>query len=556
MRSAKKSVERFQESWDYASQNQHKRWERNWKLYNNERVYVSYQGITNTFVPMTFSTVETLTAALCAGRPSIDFVPQDMYKYIATYFAKGKKPDLEALNAYFDYFWECDNWDAKSVKTVRGGFIYGTSCEWVYWDNDKPRLINLNVRDAIIDPSLTDPMQLITNPDDYYSGRRYFTTIDALKAEQVIDPKTGEMKPRFKNLDKVKTGFSSGDTTDKQFKDMDLGSLQTKDEVEVIEIWTGDSIQSVANRTVNIESRDNDLGIHCLVINRFIADESVIYGKAIVDVIAKPQELLNDVTNQRVDVVTDVMNPQAELDPLYQGWLDKVSTEPATVYPFKPGSLRYIAKPPVPADAFTETISLQNVIREATAADQIVQGVAATGGKPTATEINAQLNQAGERFGLYQQMLEREGFYQRAKIVYRMMLHYIKDIQLVPVKSMDGPKFRTYDPNQYDDSYEPQIRLDSTVKSNKAQISQAATQAFSEIIQDPTNNLWQAKKIMYPKMFDLDEEELDKIIGAQEPQAPAGPAAPADLAPGMPGAAPADLTAPVQPEVNPAGPIA
>jgi hypothetical protein len=96
--------------------------------------------------------------------------------YIVSYYQKDKKPDLKALNAQYDYYWECDNWDLKSIKTVRSCFIYDTACEWVYWDGNKPRIINMNVRDAIIDPSLTDPMQLITNADDYYSGRRYITT--------------------------------------------------------------------------------------------------------------------------------------------------------------------------------------------------------------------------------------------------------------------------------------------------------------------------------------------------------------------------------------------
>lgn len=531
MRSAKQTVDRFLESWNYAKDNHHSRWERNYKLYNNKRVLVSYEGITNTFVPMTFSQVETLTAALCAGRPSIDFVPQDMYRYIAAYYRTGAKPDLEALNAYFDYFWECDNWDTKSIKTVRGGFLYGTSCEWIYWDGDKPRIINMNVRDAIIDPSLTDPMQLITNPGDFYSGRRYMTTVDSLKSEQIVDPKTGNLKPRFKNLDRVQPGMQPGEETDKSFKDMDLGSLGTsKDEVEVIEVWTGDTITSVVNRCVTIEDRPNDLGIHCLVINRFIADESIIYGKSIVDVIAQSQELLNDVTNQRVDVVTDVMNPQAELDPLYSGWIEKVKNIPSTVYPFKPGSLRYIAKPQVPSSAFEEGINLQNTIREATAADQVVQGVSSGTGNTTATEINAQMNQAGERFSLYVRMLEREGFYQRAKIVYRMMLHYIKDRQLIPVKSTDGPKFRQYNPDQYDDSYEPQIRLDSVVQANKAQTAQAAQSAFQVIIADPTNDLWEAKKIFYPKMFDIDQPDLDRIIGASRPTAPTPPSALPDAA--------------------------
>lgn len=550
MRTAKQTVDRFTKSWTYAKTNHHRRWRRNWKLYNNKRALIGYKGITNTFVPLSFSTVETITAALCAGRPSIDFVPQDMYKYIQSYFVNGKKPDLKALNAQFDYYWDADNWDVKSIKTVRGGFIYGTACEWVYWDNDKPRIINMNVRDAIIDPSLTDPMQLWTNPNDYYTGRRYLTTLEALKAEQIIDPDKGELKNRFKNLDKVTPGLVSGDQTDKEWKDQNLGTLSEEgDTVEVIEVWDGERIKSIAQRTVTIEDRPNKLGIHCLVIHRFIADESIIYGKALLDVIAHPQELLNDVTNQRVDAVTDALNPQATLDPIYASWIPKLKNLPSSVYPFKPGSMEYLQKPRIDAAVFNETLGIKNDIREATASDQVVNGAQPTG-DPTATEVNTQVQQAGERFEIYARMLEREGFYQRAKIVYHMMLAYVQDKQLVPTMSIDGPKFRAFNPEQFDDSYEPQIRLDSQVKSNQQKTAGQATQAYEVIIADPTNDLWEAKKILYPKMFDIDEQELDLIIGQQKPQAlPAAGGLPPvpGTAPAAPGGAEAALAAPQAP---------
>lgn len=523
MRSATSVVKKFNASWDYAEQNHHDRWNRNWKLYNNKRHSPSYQGITNTFVPMSFSTVETLTAALCAGKPSVDFSPQDMYKYIQSYITNGKKPDLKALNAQYDYYWDCDNWDLKTIKTVRSGFITGTACEWVYWDGDKPRIINMHPRDAIIDPSLVDPMQLWTNPNDFYTGRRYHTTKAKLAEEQIVDPETGDLKPRFKNLDKITSGSADeGDETAKQLKEkMMLGSpAADEDTIEVIELVTGDKITSVANRTATIEDRDNDLGIHFLAIHRFIADENMIYGKSILDPIAASQELLNDVTNQRTDAVTEMLLPEREIDPAYASWIPKIKSGlPGTIYPFKPGTMQIIQKQQTNFNAFQETTNIKNEMREATGADQVVKGVAQDQ-QTTATEIKAQMNQAGERFGIYVRMLEREGLYQRTKIVYRMMLAYVTDKQLVPVNSMDGPKFRDFNPKEFDDTYEPQIRLEASVQASKQMDAKQATESYSILIQDPTNDLWEAKKILYPKMFDLSEEELDRIIGTEKPVQP------------------------------------
>ena len=51
------ALKKFDKSWNYAKKNHHKRWLRNWKLDNSIRTDVGYQGITNTFVPMSGGTI-------------------------------------------------------------------------------------------------------------------------------------------------------------------------------------------------------------------------------------------------------------------------------------------------------------------------------------------------------------------------------------------------------------------------------------------------------------------------------------------------------------------
>jgi hypothetical protein len=561
---AKKVLEQFTASWDYAKREQHPRWSRNRKLYNNERTNPSYQGLTDTFVPLTFSTVETVVAALGAGRPSTDFTPSDMYAYAAAYAKTGQKPDLKALNAAYDYYWDCDNWDLKTIKTIRNGLIEGLAGEWIYWDNDKPRIINLKARDIIIDPGLKDPMQLITDPDSTYAGRRFMTTIQALKKEKIVDPKTGKLVRRYNNLSQVTPGFTGSKETDEARRDMFTGALgANKDIVEVIEIWTGKTIRSIANRSnsFTIEDRDNEVGVIPLALTRFIADEEVIYGKSIIDPIAAPQELLNDITNQSVDAVTDILTPRWELDPTYVDQLATVAESSfGTVFPFAPGSLKPIDKPVVTNGAFNERMNIKDEIREATGAESIIQG-GTPKGSPTATEINAQSSNAGQRFELFVRMLEKEGFYQRAKIVYKLMRHYQKEMTLIPTMTVDGPKFHKFMPDNYTDDYEPKIQLQATVDSKKQNDIKEFTQSYQILIQDPTNDLYEAKKILYPKMFDIDEEQLDKIIGkdknaigadGQSPQlGPDGQPLPegadpnaAPVAPPMPPPSPTAVTAP------------
>lgn len=543
--------ERFDASWHY-SQTQHKRWERNWKLYNNQRTHESYVGITDTFVPMVYSTVETLTAALTVGRPSTDFAPQDIWQYAAVYALTDQKPDLKALNALYDYYWDCDNWDIKTMKSVRSGFNTGIMAEYIYWDIDKPRIINLPARDLIVDPNITDPMQLIVSPDNHYAGRRFLATKEDLEAVTIVDSKTGEYVKRYKNLDKIKplAGATGDSDIDKQNKEMLLGATNTESSnlVECVEIFAGDRQVTMVNRTLEIEDRENIFktqsrlrgdenprGIIPIAIGRFIPDESLLYGKSIIDPIAKPQELLNDMTNQSVDAVTDALNPQKELDPKYASWLPKITNAFGAVYPFTPGSLQPIRKDSIPANAFSERLNIKNEIRETTGADQIAKGVA-NDQQSTATEIKAQLSQSGQRFEIYVRMLERELLYQRAKIIYGMVRRFVTSPKSVPTHTQDGPKFYTFDPTQFSDDYEPIVRLEASIQDKRQREQSNAIRSLEILIADPSNNLYQVKKILYPKIIDLDETELDRIIGQEEqqPQMGAQAAAQSEVPPPVP----------------------
>ncbi len=406
--------------------------------------------------------------------------------------------------------------------------------EYIYWDIDKPRIINLPVRDLIIDPNLTDPMQLIYQPDTTYAGRRYLSTKDELESMTIIDPEKGEFTKRFKDLDKLKplSGFTGDDESDKRKKEMMLGAVNEKssDLLECIEIVSGDRQVTMVNRSVVIEDRENifktqarligDMNPQGLIpigVGRFIADESLLYGKSIIDPIAKPQELLNDMTNQSVDAVTDALNPQKELDPKYAGWLPKITNAFGAVYPFTPGSLQPIRKDSIPANAFGERLNIKNEIRETTGADQLVKGVSDEQ-DPTATQVKAQLNQSSQRFEIYVRMLERELLYQRAKIVYGMIRRFVTGPKSIPTMTPDGPKFYKFDPQQFSADYEPTVRLEASIRSTRQREQSEALQAYQLLIADPTNNLFQTKKILLPKIVNLDETELDRIIGQEEQQ--------------------------------------
>ena len=503
-------VDKFLASWKYAEGQYHTKWENAWKLYNSQRVHKSYEGVTDTFVPMVFSTIETMVAALGNGRPAFDYEAQ--YEW--------QESDTKALNALVDNFWDVDGWDAKIVGAIRQFLITGTAPLYFYWDIDKPRMIHFPVRDLIVDPNAT-------SPDNWqYAGRRYLTTKKELESYEVVNPETGDVEPRFKNLDRIEVKGKSEEETDKQRKEMLLGSTNPDDEdnVEVLEIWTEDRVYSVANRTALIEDienpykvqaklngEDNPKGLIPFVVLRNYTDESLFYGMGEVEPIKKPQELLNDLTNQYVDAITHALNPMAELDPDQISWIDKIESVPGRVYPFKPGTLQFMTPPQISNNAFSERMNIKNEIREASAVDQVVKGVAATSAA-TATEVKAQLNQAGQRIEIKAKMLEKDGFLQMGRLIFRMVRLFVTEETFVRVNTNQGKQFVPFDPARYYGEYVPSVQLEITAEQNNLESRAKALEAYQILIQDPTNNLRAIKERLLPKMFDLDAEDVMAIV--------------------------------------------
>lgn len=515
-----KVVDWFDQSWEYAQSNYHQKWEDAWLLYNNQRVDVAYEGVTNTFVPLTFSTIETMVAALAGGRPRFDFVPTK----------ESQETNTKVLNSLIDNYWDSDGWTIKVMHWIRSMLVYGTGVLYVYWDIDRPRIINVPIRDFIVDPTATNP------EDAHYMGRRYLTTKDTLKDFKVVDPEDGELKNRYKNINKIPDVGDEGQEreTDKEMKDMWIGSTLGNDasnkQIEVIEIWTEDRVYSVANRSVVIEDeenpyksqaqrrgRENPSGLLPFIPQRNYIDESLFYGKSEVDPIKQQQELLNDLTNQNNDAIVYALNPMYTLDPAYSDWIGEVENVPGAVYPFRPNALEPIKQPRIPTDAFNERMNIKDEIRETSSADEIIKGMTIAGGDRTATEISAQLDQAGQRFMLKISQIEEDGFPRLAKILLDMIQLFVETEQAVRVVGSDGIRWEQYDPEQFEGEFEVKVQLESTVTSNKTEESQQAQNMYAMFFDNPHVNQQELSKMMLQKAFDLDDDEVQKLTSPAQP---------------------------------------
>lgn len=554
-----KVVKDYGSAWEYTESSYHRTWEDCWKLYNNIRTDdgEAYEGIANTFVPMTFSTIETMVSAIAGGKPR--------FGYTAT--KKDQEQDTKVLTAKVDYFWDCDKWSIKTISWVRNVLMYGTGVVYLWWDIDKPRMINVPLRDFYIDPTAS------SIEDAAYIGRRFLTTLDELRSYEVVDPKTGKMEPMYKNLDKIELSKgedngNTGDPTDKQEKDMWMGSTipnAASTQVECIEYWDRekDRVYVIANRSVEIRNDENPYkkqakakgdkyakGLVPFVAQRDYVDEALFYGKGEIEPIMQEQELLNDLTNQTTDSVTYTLNQMYTLDPAFSDYINDVENIPGAVYPFPNGALQPVQKGIVPSAAFNQIANIKQEIRETTSASEVAKGVDQSVSNVTATQIQAQQMSAGQRFGIKLTQFEEEGFHDLGKLVFQMIQLFVSNKQNVRISDENGISWEEYDPDKFKGDYEPEVQLASTIKEVKMADDQKADAIFQSMVSNPLVDQTELTKMYLMKRFDLDPDETQKLLVQPDNPETAMPGVPMGMEQGGQLGVPGGMPAPEAPPMG------
>jgi hypothetical protein len=540
----------FNNSWDYAKENYHQRWERNWKLYNNRKTKVTHPGKVEAFVPMVNSMVNTKVAALFNRAPEVKYIPNN----------KDQEADTKILNEVYQDFARKDNWVGKNKDMGRQGLITGNFCAYYTWVQDKNggyvHKEVVPIRDMIIDPNARDPESW------HYVGRRFFTNLGDLKAEKTYSFEKEAYVPRYKNLDKIGSLYDD-DETDKAKKEEVIGSIakHDKDTVEIIEIWTRKEVVVIANRTAIIEEKENphyamekskfeirkkeweierintyekegiDIGEFPEEFDPLTAgllpfahdceykDISLPYGTGDVDIIADQQELLNTITEIQVEAELMAVYPEKTVDPKYATYIDQLGQAPGKVYPLPAGAMTWNNPPAIPTALFTERMNIKDEIREVSSVSQISKGVTATD-STTATEIKAMLGQADLRIEDIAQNLANGFFYQEATIVFKLLqLYGGKDLYIRNVTDA-GVQFEQVDMERFLGEYSPMVTLDVMKKLEDAEKREAYMNAYQMLIADPTNNLEKIKEYILPKALpDINHEELKEIIRPAQQQA-------------------------------------
>ena len=539
-------------------------WERDTKLYHNQRYQKNYQGIADTFVPMARSTVETIYSVLGTADLSTEFVPQDIYEYLKDRLMTGysgsvikdglqieeseseylvrainevvgsgiiKDESLEVINDLYRFYFDTGKWRKVVRKMIKSGLKIGNGAVYMTYEGGKPRLISVPFPDFVFDPNCTD------DDNGRFKGRRYLASLSELKAETIVDADTGKTRKRF-DLRGVTAKTLYDEQTDKQTKESLLfGSTSdiesNGDQVEVIELYYDTRKAVLINRAILAEEVENPIvtqaklrGVPTDELLTFpcatwanYEDESLYIGESEISLMWKEQERLNDATNQKSDAVTRALLQLYRADPSLKPQSKSFSVPGATIWA-QANQFDVMPQANVPLAAFTEENSIKNNIREVTATDQLTKGVGSTG-DITATEAQLQVANSSERNNIKVDSLIDGPLDRIARLTLQYIRLFITDPYVFTPKETKGIRPTLYDPKKFNYVFEPKVTLTVSATAKRKQEQRESVEIYKVLIADPTNNLQEVKRVMLPKIADIDPDELDKIITPEAtPEAP------------------------------------
>lgn len=544
-----KVMKGFRNSRNYTKSGFWDTWEASWKLYNNQRVSIGYDGFADTFIPETYTEINGIKAHLINGNLEIEFLPT----------SPDQSGDPATLQATFNYAWYKDYMDQKLDSTITEYLVGGNCYIWSYPGEDGfPRQKVVSAKDCFFDPMITCYYDL---NEWGYGGYRYITNLDDLKEAKVVNGQYDDSKPeddsnsqtksRYQNLDQVGTfAEDTEDLTTKQDREEMLADVVLDDmdgQVECIVYYDKEKMITVANRSVVIEevetpfqrkartvqSADNQGESVSFVMPeikpfipvapfRDLIDPNLWYARGDVEVIGPSQERLNDVQAQKTDNLTYQSNRMWALDPNFAQKLDEIQSVPGAVFTIPPGALEQIVTQPIGADADNEIARIKQEMQAATGSNEAFMGTLGTTGRQSAYQINQGLVALGARFQIKMKNLEHEGMRILATNMWKIMQIFITKETPIRINGTNGTSWSAYNPGLFLGDWDVKIKLGSTADTIKETQRQQAMQfyllASKQSFVDQQALFVQVAPQIFPSVTNNSAKQL--ILPPQPPQQP------------------------------------
>jgi hypothetical protein len=104
-----------------------------------------------------------------------------------------------------------------------------------------------------------------------------------------------------------------------------------------------------------------------------------------------------------------------------------------------------------------------------------------------------------------------------ARIIFSLIRLYVTKPMMVRVVGKDGVNWQEFNPDDFKDGeYEPRVQLDATVQANKQTDMNKSKEVFAALIADPSINKQELYKLILPRAFDLDPDEIQALLTPAE----------------------------------------
>lgn len=508
------------------------KWDRYYKMYRGVLDERNYPWQSNLFIPLSFSTVETIVPRLVSNRPQIDIMPRE----------PGDEDHADKMSALIDYQWDLMNMNVILPEAIKEMAIYGTTVLKVAWKKDERKVVEKELADEDF-PELgtveseqkkvvyDGPCVEVVDLYDFFIDPKA-TNID--NAQWVIHrtlrpiEHIKELKKQgiYKNVDLLEgTSFSAQQDDDKSDRRSTLGvsiAPETADQnmVELLEYWTDERVVVVANRSVVIRDEKNPFQ-HGKKPFVHIVDQKVpheFYGIGELEPIESLQYELNDKRNQRMDNVTLILNRMWKVK--NGAGVDEdelISDAGGVVHVNEMEGLDVLPMPDVTASSYQEETLIKGDIQQTSGVTDFTRGVASDAlANDTATGISLLQEAGNARFRLKIQNIEDMGIKRLGEFMVAMNEQFISEDQVLRITGDDGMSFEKVTADEIRGNFDVSVVAGSTLPANESIEKKQIMEAYNLWVGDPDVDQRELKKSAIKAIFP--KANLEKLLPSKEPQ--------------------------------------
>lgn len=425
----------------------------------------NYKGRAQLFVPLTYSTVETIIPRLVGNKPNIQTIPREPNDY----------DKAETVGKLMEYQWDMMNMKVKLKDFVKQGLLYGVGVLKLTWkfgglhESDSPEAEVVDLFDLFVDPNATD-----FETADYVIHRTY-RDLSELQNNANYDV------PKELVADVSKDEY-------KTQRDAFLGLTRPSDgkdrRVEVLEVWAnydfGDGVVPalcvIANRKylIRLEKNPYDHGKKPFILFKDTAVPHEFWAVGEVEPIVKLQYELNDIRNQRMDNVTLILNRMwkvqkgADVDEE-----DLVSQAGQVIHTGRMDGIEPLVTPDVTSSAYNEEGFIKDDAKTATGVNDFISGATGSGknksdiGNDTATGIMLLQEAGNARFKMKLDNLE-DSLREFGRQLMALNQQFIDKEMVLRIVGEGGIKWVTISPDDIKGEFDVDVEAGSTQPVSKS----------------------------------------------------------------------------------------